>query len=401
MKNFPSYSQFKRMNYEGRIRIFGAGIGAYYLAKDILYYHKQCNIECFAVSDKGMNIEGCFGIPVKVLDKVHGREFPIIVGTLEWLHEEIIDLLIKNGFQNIFVLKDEEYLSIRQRTPDSDADVLFSGHKVLLQEQCVIEKIDEANRKIDGVCEWINEIKRFLLREVAFYKKGIAFHDEYYVNDFEIFRKSKDFNSNLEALIKDLDSDSRREVYRIIHRLNLMCDGKEIPLTKEERQSIKQIHEKFESEVFNLGNKIICGKYILPENTYIETSVFWYKNGIGQLKNKEKIGNKAIIDAGGYIGDSALVLSDFFHGDIYCFEMEENNFSNIHKVLQWNGVKNVVPVNMALMDKTGVVEFYPGMEENCDYNSIYQNNFGCYKKKKVEVPCISIDEFVNKNGDSQ
>lgn len=391
MKSFPSYSQFKKMNYEGCISIFGAGIGAYYLAKDILCYHKRCIIKCFIVSDKSKNIEGCFGIPVKVLDDcTKEKEFPILVGTLEWLQKEIVELLINNGFQNIFMLKDEEYLNIRQMSPDSDADVLFTGHKALLQGQSIIEGINGINGRIA-------EIKRLLPREIVSYKKGNAFHDEYYVSDFEVLRKRTDFDNIIEILVRGLDADSRLEVYRIIYRLNLMCDGEEIPLTKGERQSIRRIHDEFESEVFKLGNKMICGKYILPENTYIETSVFWYKNGMEQLKNKGSVGNKAIIDAGGYIGDSALVFSEFFNGDIYCFEAEENNFSNIHKVLQWNGVENVVPVNMALMDRTGVVEFYPGKEDICDYNSIYQNKLGSYKEEKVEVPCISIDDFVDKN----
>lgn len=405
MKSFLSYNQFKKMNYEGCISIFGAGIGAYYLAKDILRYHKRCIIECFIVSDKSKNIEGCFGIPVKVIDEcTKEKDFPIIVGTLEWLQKEIVELLIKNSFQNIFMLKDEEYLNIRQMSPDSDADVLFTGHKALLQGQSIIEGINginvsiaEINGRIAEINEKVAEIKRFLPREIVSYKKGNAFHDEYYVSDFEVLRKRTDFNNIIETLIKDLDADSRLEVYRIIHRLNLMCDEVEIPLTKGERRSIRRIHDKFEREVFNLGNKIICGKYILPENTYIETSVFWYKNGIKQLKNRGKVGDKAIIDAGGYIGDSALVLSEFFNGDIYCFEVEENNFSNIHKVLKWNGVKNVVPVNMALMDRTGVVEFYLGMKDNCDYNSIYQHGNSCFREEKVNVPCISIDDFVDKN----
>lgn len=397
MKSFPSYSQFLKSNYEGYIRIFGAGIGAYYLAKDILCNHRKYNIECFAVSDKVMNIRGCFGISVKALDECIGREIPIIIGTLEWLHEEIIDLLIQNSFQNIFVLKDEEYLNIRQMNPDSDADVLFAGHKALLQGQAIIEGINGIHGMTAEIHRMTAEIKRFLPREIVLYKKGNAAHDESYVSDFEVLRKRTDFDNMIEILIKGLDADSRLEVYRIIHRLNLMCDGKEMPLTKGERRSIRRIHDKFERDVFNLGNKIICGKYILPKNTYIETSVFWYKNGIEQLRNKERVGNKAIIDAGGYVGDSALVFSEFFDGDIYCFEIEKNNFSNIHKVLQWNGIKNVVPVNMALLNRTGVAGFYLGTEDTCDYNSIYQNNFGSYKEEKVEVPCISIDDFVTKN----
>ena len=114
MRSLLEYSQLIKKHYEGPLRIYGAGIGAYYLARDILNNHKKFTVECFMVSDESVNISGCFGIPVKSFDECQqGKEIPVIVGTLEWLHEEIVHLLVQYGFENIFVLKDEEYLKIR------------------------------------------------------------------------------------------------------------------------------------------------------------------------------------------------------------------------------------------------------------------------------------------------
>lgn len=397
MRSLLEYSQLIKKHYEGPLRIYGAGIGAYYLARDILNNHKKFTVECFMVSDESVNISGCFGIPVKSFDECQqGKEIPVIVGTLEWLHEEIVHLLVQYGFENIFVLKDEEYLKIRQKNPDTDADVLFSAHKALIAEQQLLLNQQQMIFNMQLMAEKLREIEIKLRKNPILFEKNGAFHNESYVKDFKILRENEEFDNMVNALVKNLDTESRCEVYRIIHRLHQLCDEKEIYLTKDEEQYTEEMREALDNETFELGNRIVCGKYILPGGIHIEPAVFYYKNGIEQLRYKEKVGKKAIIDAGGYIGDSSLIFSENFDGKIYCFEFEKNNLLSIEDVIEWNGLKNVIPVDMALTDQTGEMEVFIGTVSNCSYNSI--NNFGRgleYKKEKV--PCITLDDFVYEN----
>lgn len=397
MRNLPEYSQLIKKDYEGSLRIYGAGIGAYYLARDILSNHKNFTVECFMVSDEKDNISGCFGIPVKSFDECQrDKEIPVIVGTLEWLHEEIARLLIQCGFENIFVLKDEEYLKIRQRNPDTDADVLFSAHKLLIGEQQILFNQQQMFFNMQMIEEKLREIEIKSRRNPILFEKNGAFHNEGYVRDFKIFRENEEFDNMINALVKNLDIESRYEGYRMIHRLHLMCDEKEIYLTKSEKQFTEEMQETLDNEIFDLGNRIICGKFILPGGIHVEPVVFYYKNGIGQLRYKERVGKKAIIDAGGYIGDSSLIFSENFDGKIYCFEFEENNLLSIKDVIEWNGLKNIIPVGMALTDKTGETEVFLGESSNCSYNSV--NGFeGELEYKKEIVPCIKLDDFVNEN----
>lgn len=364
MKHLSEYSRLIKMDYEGPVRIYGAGIGAYYLARDILTNHKGVRVECFIVSDKNVNISGCFGIPVKSFDECRqDKETLVIVGTLEWLHKEIISQLDQCGFENIFVLKDEEYLKIRQRNPDTDADVLLGLYKILCGQQQIIFDIQTITEKI-------YEIEKNLRRNPILFEKNGAFQNESYARDFKILRENEEFDNMIDALVKNLDLESCHEVYRIIHRLHLLCDEKEIYLTKDEKQYTEKLQKIIDNETFDLGNRIICGKYILPGGIHIEPAVFYYKNGIDQLRHKEKVGKRAIIDAGGYIGDSALIFSENFDRDIYCFEFEENNLLRIKDVIEWNGLKNVHPVGMALTDKTEETEVFIGAATNCSYNSV-------------------------------
>ena len=82
--------------------------------------------------------------------------------------------------------------------------------------------------------------------------------------------------------------------------------------------------------------------------------MFYYKHGIGTIKDLSYIRNKAIIDAGAFIGDSALVLSDYTKDKIYGFEVDPENYKLFQKTIDLNHLTNVIPVNKALYCKDAV-----------------------------------------------
>lgn len=61
---------------------------------------------------------------------------------------------------------------------------------------------------------------------------------------------------------------------------------------------------------------------------------------------------KDIIDAGAYIGDSALVFGRFFSKcrRIYAFEPDPDSYALMEKTIAMNRLANVIPVGVALGD---------------------------------------------------
>lgn len=103
--------------------------------------------------------------------------------------------------------------------------------------------------------------------------------------------------------------------------------------------------------ITQLSGDIYCYKsHYLPIN-HFEASVFYYKHGIDLLTNKGYVENKDILDVGGFVGDSVLVLEELKPRRIYTFEGEPNNYELIKKTIELNHLSNIIPENVAIGDK--------------------------------------------------
>jgi hypothetical protein len=88
-------------------------------------------------------------------------------------------------------------------------------------------------------------------------------------------------------------------------------------------------------------------KYYLPVD-HFEPVVFYHKYGTSAIPDHGKIAGKDIIDAGAFIGDSALVLNELSPKRIWAFEPEEKNYSLLERTVKINTLTNVIPIRMAL-----------------------------------------------------
>lgn len=370
---------WEQNDYQQVYMIYGAGVVGYYLSRYMLKLGYR--VSNFIVKCKEKNLGGYFEIPVFAIDEIKCRkQTPVIVATLERLHEQIIKDLCDAGFETIYCITDSEYLQIRQAAPDNDAEMFFQARNTA----CLI------NNFYHDYIKFKNHI------DIYSYEENLAMHNAQYRNDFSDFRLRSDFEEKLFKLIEGMDENSKDEVLLIIHRLNLLCEGKEIVTTKVEQERLQELCKNYEDKVFNIGNKIIYKDFIMPGNAIVAAPVFYYRNGIDAIINKAYIGDKSVIDAGGYVGDSAVVFArEFGGGEIHTFEFEEKNISMMNDVLKWNHVRNVIPVQMALTDQCGEMTFNIGCEDICDYNSIYR--FDGIPYHDCVVKTITIDEYVEKN----
>ena len=95
----------------------------------------------------------------------------------------------------------------------------------------------------------------------------------------------------------------------------------------------------------------------MPCNNF-EFGVFNEKHGISNIENINYFKNKNIIDAGGYIGDYAIIFSDYTDNKVYSFEPFKSNYDLMLKTIELNDIKNIVPINMALGNENKEIFIY-------------------------------------------
>jgi FkbM family methyltransferase len=117
--------------------------------------------------------------------------------------------------------------------------------------------------------------------------------------------------------------------------------------------------------------------------------------GLIYLKNIDKLRNKDIIDAGGYCGDSALILSEFTDSKVYIFEPIENHLKMIEETLLINGVKNCVLVPKALGEctKESVIYFFGSGSSINKFDNLSVKE----SLTQLKIQMVSLDEYVFKN----
>jgi FkbM family methyltransferase len=153
---------------------------------------------------------------------------------------------------------------------------------------------------------------------------------------------------------------------------------------------------KYESMYKNLNRKIkkkgksyvLLNKneYFLPIN-HFEPVVFYHKYGIQEIPNfaKESMSEKDIIDAGAFIGDSALILNELNPRRIYAFEPLKENVLLLRKTIELNNLRNIIVIEKALGSKEGISYIFPSGSAS----------FISKQGKKIEL--TTIDDFVCKN----
>jgi FkbM family methyltransferase len=165
------------------------------------------------------------------------------------------------------------------------------------------------------------------------------------------------------------------------------------PLDKSERERLNQLTLTASKQY-----KFLC---YVPE---VEIA-----NGFGiRYFPKEKqtiLSNRDVIDGGGFVGDSAIVFTEFQPKNVYVFEPNPDVFPEIKKIITLNTnvlgnyVHKIIPVQKALGKEQGSMKLYSkgiydSMASTDDGVSfIHRRN----NLKEHEVFVTSIDDFVRKN----
>ena len=207
----------------------------------------------------------------------------------------------------------------------------------------------------------------------------------------------EDSAQRFSALISGLDNESRNTVSDIIHRMGMIADGNKSMqdvYTQREQEEFVRMNDEFSSKIVKLNDNLYYyNGYYLPVNQF-DSSVFFSRYGIDKLTTLDSVRNKHIIDAGGYVGDTALLFSSYTDKNIHVFEASPSNMDIIRETIRLNHLDNIVPVSKALGEKSGTATFSLGERNSC--NSLVERP-GYNYTDHIEVPVVTLDDYVREN----
>lgn len=191
------------------------------------------------------------------------------------------------------------------------------------------------------------------------------------------------------SLINGVDDESRAIVTRVLRRLRDFGAG---------RGNVFQITKREEDEYFALidfhynrimplhdGWFLYDGRWFLP-SAEISSTVFYYNHFINEV-DRRHLSGRDVLDVGAHMGDSALVMRQFFAGTIWSFEPSPQNFLKLQSTILRNNLKGVEAVQLALGSNVGTANII----EDGDQSYIGSESKG------VSVGVTTIDTFCSAN----
>jgi FkbM family methyltransferase len=128
---------------------------------------------------------------------------------------------------------------------------------------------------------------------------------------------------------------------------------------------------------------------VLSETLYV-TGV-WEKDVTAYLMKLIESG-MVVVDIGANIGYYTLLAAEKVggHGKVFAFEPEPSRYALLEKNIRVNGLKNVIPVQKAVSNKTGAARLYLDPRHNPGDHRLFDSFDG---RESVAVETTSLDDF--------
>ena len=221
-----------------------------------------------------------------------------------------------------------------------------------------------------------------------------------YNNDYEraviaSFYKAyeqEDYKERFLKLVSGLEDQDVEIIVRILQRQILVKNTmhKSIDIfTEEEQNQIIKIDRELKQGIFKVSDDMYCFKHYLLPIRHFEASVFIYKHGIDCIENLEAISNKDVLDVGGFIGDSILILKPLTNQRVISFEATSENFCLMKQTVKMNHLDNVILEKLALGKEKGKMTI-----SLAGSSSSFQINSACTVNGTEEVAVDTLDAYM-------
>lgn len=208
-----------------------------------------------------------------------------------------------------------------------------------------------------------------------------------------------DFEGKFLRLIKGLDHDSIANVIKALKRQQILCNfnSKYVDvLTLEEQRNLRLLKDFLYSNTLKISDSLYAfNGYLLPQDKF-EVVVFYYRYGLDLLKTLDLVGKRDIIDAGAFIGDSALIFSPLTSKNVHAFEAVPENFQKMLRTIELNNLENVVPENKALTCESTTVSISIPKRGSGNSCTGFERE-GTQYSNTIEVTGISIDDYAEQH----
>lgn len=140
------------------------------------------------------------------------------------------------------------------------------------------------------------------------------------------------------------------EITALNNREQLINIRRKIPICRRFMQQMQQ-------QVVELAPDVYAWRhYLLPVRNF-RASVFLYRHQLDTLAHPQRLQRRDVIDAGACLCDSALILREYSHGRIHCFEAMSENLALMQRTAELNELHDVIMVGRALGAEHGHAEF--------------------------------------------
>ena len=253
-------------------------------------------------------------------------------------------------------------------------NTIFKENSILKEEN---SKLKEQYSKLNEEYKYFSNSRRLESLAVSFCNKN-----------FYNYSFREDFPEKLNNFLKNFPKESRNDAMKIILRAYAVyLINYHDTLFTDEELKLQDEYIEFSNE--NVSGNEICG-FKFTDQSY---NKHCFMNEFSE-KDLEYFGNKDIIDAGAYIGDSSLAFTKLTSANVHAFEPFEESFNKMLENIKLNDVNNIVPVKASLSDINGEENIYlsgdnvQGITTDESYRR-YDESF--------TIKTMTIDNYVREN----
>ena len=196
------------------------------------------------------------------------------------------------------------------------------------------------------------------------------------------------FDEKFHEYLKNMSPESKRRFKLGFIRAIMGAYTYQNSLFSQEEMELNEKIKLFMEE--NVSDNKICDFDIIPGHYNISCFMDDYLTDSDKFFLKDK----DIIDAGAFIGDSALPLSKLTSKNVYAFEPFDESYEKMEQNIELNNIDNIIPVKASLTDKNEDITLY--LSGN-NVEGITSNSSIRKYDTELVVKGMTIDKFVEEN----